>query len=299
VTIQYVSTVLVAATATPPAGPYDLTDLATVHDELSIPTNVTTDDGFLQRAITQASTAICSYCNRVFAVEAVQDLCYIQQDPYPFQLPGGLNPLQLTRWPLVDSAVVAFAGNTHGSTTVDGIASTAGLVEGTLVFADDGSLPAGCTIATVAANSITLSAAATSSVTGQSFITGLQVVQTLSVGEPQTLVYGTDFTIDELHGWLLRLNPFTGVTQKWEAEPVAVQYQAGYATVPADVIDATLRLVTQRVKSRGRDPVLVEQTQPGALGTQRFWVGNLPGQNSAFAPEILSLLQPYRVPVTA
>jgi hypothetical protein len=83
----------------------------------------------------------------------------------------------------------------------------------------------------------------------------------------------------------------------WEAVPTQVQYQAGYAPIPADLVDATLRLVTARFKQRGRDPMLVEQTQAGALGTQRYWVGTAPGQQGAFAPEISSLVEQYRVPV--
>lgn len=298
--VEYVSTVLVAATSTPPVGPYDLTDLTTVHDELSIAIGDVSNDGFLQRAITQASIAICDYCNRVFAVEAVQDLIYIYQDPFPYQVPGGVDPLQLSRWPLVSSGVVPFTGNTHSSTTVDGIPSTTGLAQGMLVFAADGSLPPGCSIAAApGSNSITLSAAAISSETGLSFTTGLQVVQTLAVGDTQTLIYGTDYTIDALRGWLLRLNAFIGVVDRWEAEPVQVQYQAGYASVPASVVDACLRLVTARFRARGRDPMLVEQSQPQSLGSQRYWVGAQPGQKGAFGPEIQSLLDPYRVPVVA
>jgi hypothetical protein len=297
--VEIISTVLVAATATAPASPYDLTDLATVHDELSVPTADSSNDAFLSRGITQASTAIANYCNRVFAVESIQDQIFIQQDPYPYQVPGGVYPLQLSRWPLVGTTVTPFTGNTHGTTTVDGITSTSGLVAGQLVFAADGTLPAGTTIATIATNSITLSAAATSSETGLAFTTGVQVIQTLSVGDTQTLIYGKDFTIDAARGWLIRLNSWTGVSEKWEAEPVTVQYQAGYATVPLDLVDATLRLVTARFRARGRDPMLVEQTQSQALGSQRYWVGSTPGQKGAFAPEIASLIDQYRVPVTA
>jgi hypothetical protein len=297
--VEIISTVLVAATSTAPAGPYDLTDLATVHDELGVTGNDVSNDPFLSRAITQASTAIANYCNRVFVVEALQDQCFIQQDPYPYQVPGGVDALQLSRWPLwpLVNTVVNLTGNTHGTITVDGIASTAGLVAGQLVFAVDGSIPAGVTIATVSANSITLSAAATSSETGLAINSGIQVIQTLSVGDPQTLIYGQDFTVDAVRGWLIRLNSWTGVNVPWEAEPVTVQYQAGYAAIPVDLTEACLRLVTARFSARGRDPMLMEQTQAQALGSQRYWVGTSPGQRGAFAPEIESMLQAYRVPV--
>lgn len=296
--VEVITTVLVAATSTPPAGPYDLTDLNTVHDELSVKDGDTSNDAFLSRAITQSSIAIANYCNRVFQVEAVQDQIFIQQDPFPWQVPGGVYPLQLSRWPLVNSTPVSFTGNTHGTEDVDGIASTAGITAGALVFAADGSIPAGTTVATVSANSITLSQPASSSETGLSLTVGLQVVQTLAAGDTQTLVYGTDFTVDPVRGWLIRLNSWTGVSEKWESEPVTVQYQGGYADIPDDLVDACLRLVTARFTARGRDPMIVERSQP-TLGSTRYWVGPTPGQKGAFAPEILSLIEHYRVPVTA
>ena len=239
------------------------------------------------------------YCNRTFQVEALRDLIYIQQDPFPWQVPGGVFALQLSRWPLVDSTPATFFGNTHSSTLIDAIASTAGIVVGALVFAADGSIPAGTTVETVNSNSIVLSNAATSSEVALSINTGLQVVQTLAVGEPQTLLYGTDFTIDAIRGWLIRLNPWTGVAQKWEAEPVTVQYQAGYSTIPPDLNEAALRLVTARFRARGRDPVLVQRDQGGQIGTERYWVGGVRGQVGVLPPEIVGLVDHYRVPVIA
>lgn len=301
--VECITTTLIAASASPPVGPYDLTTLATVHDELEISTDSTSKDGFLQRVITEASSIIADYCNRVFMIEAVQDQCFIQQDPYPYQVPGGVYPLQLSRWPMVNANVIAFTGNTHGSTTVDGIASTAGIVKGALVFAADGSIPAGTTITAIATNAITLSQAATSSEAALSLNTGVQVIQELSVGDPQVLIYGTDYTVDAARGWLIRLNSWTGVSEKWEAIPVTVQYQGGYATgggaangVPADLEAACLRLVVARYTARGRDPMLVEENQPG-VGSQRFWIGGAPGQIGALPPEVESLVRKYRVPV--
>lgn len=294
--IEVITSVLIAASANAPAGAYDLTDLATVHDELSLPTAAVDNDPFLSRAITQASAVIASYCKRVFAIEALQDLIYIQQDPYPWQTPGGVYPLQLTRWPIINSAVVGFTGNTHGNTTVDGIASTSGITAGALVFAIDGSIPPGTTVASVAGSSITLSESASTSVMGQSLNTGLQVIQTLSTNETQTLVYGTDYTVDPKYGWLIRLDEFTSNSVKWEAEPVQVQYQAGYAPIPSDLQDACLRLVTARYKARGRDPMLVSRDQPDRIGSERYWVGQLVGQNGALPPEIEAMVEIYRVP---
>lgn len=296
--VEAVQTVLVAATATAPADPYDLTDLATARDELGIEDPAdTSHDTFIQRVITQGSHAIAKYCNRTFPVEVIQDEFFLEQDPYPWQVPGGVLELQLSRWPLVGSAVVAFTGNTHSSIVVDGIANTAGITQGALVFGSG--IPAGTTVATVAPNSVVLSQAATATATAVSLNTGLEVVQTLSSTQTQTLVYGSDFTIDAKKGWLVRLNPYTGVQQTWEAYPTTVTYQAGYAPIPPDLEDACLRLLTARYRARGRDPMLVERMQGQLLGTERYWIGSTPGQNGAFAPEIAALIEPYRVPVVA
>jgi hypothetical protein len=214
-----------------PAGSYDLTDLATAKDELSIPVGDTTQDAFLSRAISQASKVIANFCNRTFAVETLQDQCFIEQDAYPFQVPGGVDVLQLARWPLVN-------------------------------------------------------------------ITSLQVVQTLMVGVTRTLAVGTDFVIDAERGWLIRINPFTGTSTRWEAELVTVRYDAGYAPIPFDLVDACLRVVTARFKMRGRDPMLRSEGEPG-LGQLNYWVGTMPGQDGSLAPEIAGLLDSYRTPVMA
>lgn len=88
------------APTNPPVGAYDLTTLQVAKDELRILTANTSDDVWLQRAITRGSAAISKYCNRVFSTETIQDIIYPQQDPYPDQVPGGNAPLQLSRYPV-------------------------------------------------------------------------------------------------------------------------------------------------------------------------------------------------------
>jgi Tfp pilus tip-associated adhesin PilY1 len=75
-----------------------------------------------------------------------------------------------------DVGNVQFTGNTHGTTTVDGIASgaTGGLSVGLGVSSADGSVAAGTIITAIGTNSITLNSAATSSSTGLVFTTGRQ-----------------------------------------------------------------------------------------------------------------------------
>lgn len=222
--------VSVVTTVLTPAGSYDLTDLATVKDELDIARSDTSKDAFLSRAITQASKAIANYCNRVFAVEAIQDYFDINQDPFPYQTPSLVRKIRLSRFPVT---------------------------------------------------------ALTS------------VVQTIAISTTQTLVQDTDFKMDAEKGEIMRLNPFTGVADYWEAVPVTVQYSAGYAITPDDLVDACLRVVTMRYRARGRDPMLVQHDIPN-VGTQRFWVGPTPGQVGPFPPEIAQMLDgTYRVPVVA
>ena len=54
-----------------PASTYDLIDLPTVKDELSLKSVDTSNDNFLNRAITQSSAAAANYCNRIFQVETL------------------------------------------------------------------------------------------------------------------------------------------------------------------------------------------------------------------------------------
>ena len=83
------------------ASTYDLTTLAVMHDELNIPSNDTSKDASLARIITAVSAGVAKYCNRVFALETVRDVIFPQRDAYPYQVPGDIAPLQLSRWPIV------------------------------------------------------------------------------------------------------------------------------------------------------------------------------------------------------
>ena len=78
---------------------YDLVDLQTVKDDLGLTT--TTDDAYLQRRIDELSAAARKYMNRTIQAETVRDAFWPERDPYPWQLPGGFMPLQLSRWPIV------------------------------------------------------------------------------------------------------------------------------------------------------------------------------------------------------
>jgi hypothetical protein len=87
-----------------PADDYDLVTLEDVKGDLNITT--TTDDDYLQRRITEMSQVARQYMNRTLQVETVRDQFWLQRDPYPWQLPGGAMPLQLSRWPVIAVALL-------------------------------------------------------------------------------------------------------------------------------------------------------------------------------------------------
>jgi hypothetical protein len=100
----------VTTTVIAPAETYDLTTLATVKDELSITTNVS--DATLKRYISSASAAAAQYCNRVFPVEAVSDTFLKIRDPRRGLFYGRIEPLQLSRWPVIAVASLIEDGTT-------------------------------------------------------------------------------------------------------------------------------------------------------------------------------------------
>ncbi len=305
--VEIITTVTAPATATAPAGPYDLTTLAIVHDELNIPTADTSNDAFLSRAITQASAAVAKYCGRVFQVEGLTDLIYIQQDPYPYQVPGGVYPLQLSRWPLVGTIESVL------QTIAAGVTQTLNLGTDFTIDAERGWLIrlnqfTGVSTAWEAMPvTVSYQAGYTRSVVNES--------GTIPAASPYTVTVAqaASFAADEGVLYAASLTPLTAVasapgpgeysvgdtgvyTFNVADEGKGVLFSYEYEYLPDDLVDACLRLVTARFKGRARDPMLMEQ-QTQDLGTQRFWVGSAPGQNGALPPEIEALIDQYRVPV--
>lgn len=86
-------------TVVTPASDTTLTTLAIMKDELGI--TDTLSDAKLTRYIAEASAAAQQYCNRIFAVETIKDEFWPTRDAYPTMIPGGEEPLMLSRWPLV------------------------------------------------------------------------------------------------------------------------------------------------------------------------------------------------------
>lgn len=297
-----IETVLVSAAS------YNLTDLATCKDELQIPTGDTSQDTFLTRALAQCSIAIRNHCNRTFQTETVRNDVYPERDAYPYQVPGGVFPLQVTRWPITTLPIVTLATSADVSSgDVLTFADTTGVVVGVPVFmtpATTGQTPPpglanDMVVSAVTATTVTLSANVTADIaSGSSVSFGTRVVINDPPGSPTEMLFGTDYIINVVNGQLVRLNPYTGYPSTWDASQAIAWFAGGYSTIPDDVVDATLRLVTARFKNRGRDPYLRSRDQPG-LGREEYWVGGLPTERGMLTEEIADLLDNYRVPVTA
>jgi hypothetical protein len=78
--------------------PLDLIDLASVKCELDIASTAT--DAWLSKVITRRSEAIHRFCNRVLLLQTYVENVFGFHDPYPWQLPGRMGPLQLANWPI-------------------------------------------------------------------------------------------------------------------------------------------------------------------------------------------------------
>lgn len=118
-----------------------------------------------------------------------------------------------------------------------------------------------------------------------------------SVTEDSTaLVANTDYLADNSVGTLIRLGSDTKPVA-WSPLPLTVVYSAGYATTPADVEDAVIRMVVKRYQAKGRDPSLKSENLPGVRDVT-YWIAT--GTESGnMTPDITDILDGYRVPLTA
>lgn len=208
----------IITTVVTPAADLKLVSLSDVKAELGI--SASTDDAWLTKVIERASAAAVQYANRQFASEVVKDEFWPQRDGYPWIIPGGVRPLQLSRWPVTAVATVTENG--------------------------------------------------------------------------ETLTADTDFRSDGRVGQLFRLDG-SGYTKKWPAFPISAQYTAGFATIPADVQDAVIRMVKARWFTRKRDPLLRQEDVPGVYSAS-YWVAT-GAEGGAVTPDVADLLDNYRVPV--
>jgi hypothetical protein len=128
-------------------------------------------------------------------------------------------------------------------------------------------------------------------------LTRWPIVSITSVTENAVLlVQGTDYLVDAANGQLTRLDS-NAYQCRWQPLPLTVVYVAGYATIPLDVEDAIIRMVTKRYVAKGRDPALKQESIPGVREVQ-YWIAT--GADSGnMTPDITDILENYRVPVSA
>jgi hypothetical protein len=95
---RIVSVVTPAAALFEGGQPIDLVALADVKLELNL--TETNDDAWLAKTITRLSAAANAFCQRVLVAQAYLEQIWSWRDPYPWQSPTRVMPLQLARWPL-------------------------------------------------------------------------------------------------------------------------------------------------------------------------------------------------------
>jgi hypothetical protein len=298
---------------------YDLVDLATAKDELRIKSTDRDHDTYLRRTITQVSIGIADHCKRVFPIEGLFEVLYLDQGPG--LSPGQVAPLPLSRWPIANFVVLQASAEADSGNV---LTFTAGAIPAQLaagVPVSHRAVPVGTTVSnfdlTGSALSVTLSQAlstttpalATQVLVGDHVAFGISVARLILVpampatnpplpvppGVLQALGPDLDFVIDAPNGRLIRLDPYTLQARAWGTNPTTVFYSAGYAPVPAPVQTAALIWLTSRFHSRGRDPQLRSESEPGAIGARTWWVGG-PKPSGAVPEEIIGMLEPYRVP---
>jgi hypothetical protein len=297
------------------AATYSLTTLAAVKLELAI--TDTTQDTWLGNIIQQISAQVASHCNRVFPPETITDTLYIEQDPYPYQTPGGVEPLQLSRWPVLSIAsVTQIVGteNVNGTITNTTQALVAGqdyeldALKGELLRLNPFTGVATCW---EALPTIVEYTAGYGTETEESY--------TVSGGTPSyTVQNAAAFSIDQgvtyaSTGAALKsvaANPTTGqysvnnqtgvYTFAAGDDGAVLDISYAYSVIPFDLTDAVLQLITARYWSRGRDPSVMQTDGSGPQGSIRYWVSDPQKANGAFPPSIAGLLDGiYRVPVVA
>jgi len=291
-------------TVVAPAASFDLTDLSTAKDELAIGANNTADDGWLRRAITQVSRAVMSYTKRTFAPEFVSDAFSVDPRASTSRALGSTT-LQLTRWPLIDVvSVIQTLSSGLTQTLAEGADFTADPAAGTLTRTDATTgmsmiweaLPV--TVGYVAGYGA--AAAETHAVPG---------VAPYEVTVTQSAAFSCDQSVAYANGTLLELVSSSPAAGQYAVAAGAYTFNAADAgrslsfayatkTVPDDLVDIALRLITARFRAKGRDPSLVQRETPG-VGMERWWFGSVPGQTGPFPPDIEAALEFYEAKVFA
>lgn len=295
--IERITTVLAAAAS------FDLTDLDTAKDELGIDLNDNSADSWLERALTQVSKSIQRHCKRPFAPEYLQDVIQFGRDPAFVGVRfGGENELALARWPLLAVvSVIQSLPNGDTRTLVAGTDFLADLSKSRLLRLSSAgrlqrweALPVTVTYTAgygaLVQETDTVPAVAP-------FQVRVSQAPTFSCDQGVAYASGTPFTpvaANPAQGQYVAAAGIYSFNPADAARPLGFSYAT--LSVPEDLVEIVLRLITARYQAKDRDPLLIQEDQP-ALGTRRWWFDT--SQTSRFPPDIQDALEDYRVPTLA
>lgn len=122
-------------------------------------------------------------------------------------------------------------------------------------------------------------------------------VAIVSVTEDGTALVTDDYSANPESGIIVRLS--SGCPIYWCGRTIVIVYQAGFATIPADLKQAATDFFRSAWQERGRDPMVkAEEVNVPGLRDKRveYWVGSVPGQsNEGPVPDVVSgQLKRYR-----
>lgn len=288
---------------------YNLTDVNTTKLELSIKPTDTTNDTWLGSAITQASLVIANYCNRVFPVEALSEVIWVDR-VVPRRIGADATRLQLGRFPItLVTSVVEDVDLSDQTTLVAGTDYTVDYKVGQLVrINSDTGLPSrwfrrSVTVTYLAGYGSSPTLAANVPASGPFTLTPTPPSGSIFTADGGVTYQSSGLALQPVTGTpsvgQYQVNSSTGVYTFAAADAgVGVNVISGFTVIPAPLVEAALRLLTARFRSKGRDPFLRGESVPG-VGNPTYWIGALPGQSGALAPEVQALVEPYRVPEAA
>lgn len=307
--IQRITSVLTAGTG-------DLTTLTNVKLEIAIPSADTSSDSWLNLAIPQTTAAAQNYCNRVFAQQVYQDLFRIRRPEGALVVRGGADPLILSTRPIVSIAAVfdltgaqAVAPPTVSVNAATTLAAAMGAGDTTMQvtqllgpnFPFDALIDTGATqevaqVTGLAGGNTYNVVRAQAGTTAVAHNSNVPVTQSLDA---------TLYEFEAKTGFLQRLETDGNGNfwpRRWGTGEIAVYFTAGYImpgksgtgpTLPSDLEEAALRILTERYRAKGRDPSLRSESIQGE-SVRQWWIGTPPGQDGAFAPEVQGILNRYR-----
>jgi uncharacterized phiE125 gp8 family phage protein len=107
------------------------------------------------------------------------------------------------------------------------------------------------------------------------------------------LTVDTDYIVNARNGQLTRVSG--GVPISWLNLGITVVYSSGYVTVPPDLEDAVIRMVTQRYSTKGRDLTVRKEAIPGVIEVQ--YQDATAESPANITPDVAALLERYCSPV--